>query len=63
MVFTHYLYISLYYVLWFRQSFLWILASLENPAYLPVVINFAIFFCNDMYGFISWKRRDNRCIF
>lgn len=37
---------------------LWTLASLENPAYIPVVVNFTIFFFNDMYGFISWKRRE-----
>lgn len=37
---------------------LWTLASLENPAYLPVVVNFAIFFFNDMYGFLCWKRRE-----
>ena len=35
---------------------LWTLASLENPAYIPVVVNFTIFFFNDMYGFISWRR-------
>ena len=37
---------------------LWTLASLENPAYIPVVVNFAIFFFNDMHGFLSWKRRE-----
>ena len=37
---------------------LWTLASLENPAYLPVVVNFTIFFFNDMYGFLSWKHRE-----
>ena len=37
---------------------LWTLASLENPAYIPVVVNFTIFFFNDIYGFISWKRRE-----
>ena len=37
---------------------LWILASLKNPAYIPVVVNFAIFFLNDMYGFVSWKKRE-----
>lgn len=37
---------------------LWILASLENPAYIPVVVNFIIFFFNDMYGFVSWKKRE-----
>lgn len=39
---------------------LWILASLKNPAYIPVVVNFSIFFLNDMYGFISWKKREIR---
>ena len=37
---------------------LWVLASLENPAYIPVVVNFVIFFANDMYGFVSWKKRE-----
>ena len=37
---------------------LWILASLENPSYIPVVVNFIIFFLNDMYGFISWRKRE-----
>ena len=35
---------------------LWVLASFENPSYIPVVVNFVIFFVNDMYGFVSWKR-------
>lgn len=39
---------------------LWVLASLENPAYIPVVVNFVIFFVNDMYGFVSWKKREVR---
>ena len=37
---------------------LWILASVENPAYIPVVVNFLIFFFNDMYGFVSWRKRE-----
>lgn len=37
---------------------LWVLASLENPAYIPVVVNFVIFLLNDMYGFVSWKKRE-----
>ena len=37
---------------------LWILASMENPVYIPVVVNFIIFFVNDMYGFFSWKKRE-----
>lgn len=36
---------------------LWVLASLNDPQYIPVAVNFAIFFFNDMYGFISWKKR------
>lgn len=37
---------------------LWILASIENPVYIPVVVNFLIFFINDLYGFICWKKRE-----
>ena len=37
---------------------LWVLASLENPVYIPVVVNFLIFFFTDMYGFVSWKKRE-----
>lgn len=37
---------------------LWVLASVENPVYIPVAVNFVIFFFNDMYGFISWKKRE-----
>ena len=37
---------------------LWVLASLKNPAYIPVAVNFAIFFLNDLYGFVSWKKRE-----
>lgn len=39
---------------------LWVLASFENPSYIPVVVNFVIFFVNDMYGFVSWKKREVR---
>ena len=37
---------------------LWVMASMENPAYIPVVVNFAIFLLNDLYGFVSWKKRE-----
>ena len=54
---------SSYYALGYASNdivliILWILASIENPAYIPVVVNFAIFFLNDLYGFISWKKRE-----
>ncbi len=35
---------------------LWIMATIENPAYLPMIICFIMFFCNDFYGFINWQR-------
>ena len=38
---------------------LWSLAAMQNPVYTPVVINFLIFFMNDMYGFVSWKKRES----
>lgn len=37
---------------------LWGLAVAKDPVYIPVIINFMIFFMNDMYGFISWKKRE-----
>lgn len=37
---------------------LWGLAATENPIYFTVAVNFVIFFLNDMYGFISWKKRE-----
>ena len=37
---------------------LWILASIENPAYIPMIICFVMFLVNDIYGFISWKRME-----
>ena len=38
---------------------LWGLAAAKDPVYIPVIINFMIFFMNDMYGFISWKKREH----
>ena len=37
---------------------LWGLAAAKDPVYISVIINFMIFFMNDMYGFISWKKRE-----
>ena len=37
---------------------LWVMASMENLAYIPVAVNFAIFLLNDLYGFASWKKRE-----
>lgn len=39
---------------------LWILASIQSLSYLPMVVCFVAFLCNDVYGFINWKRIQNR---
>ena len=54
---------SSYYAVWYAVNdvvliILWVLAALKDPAYIPVVVNFSIFFMNDMYGFMSWKQRE-----
>ncbi len=41
---------------------LWVLATIENPVYFPVIINFVIFFINDIYGFWSWKKREKEIV-
>lgn len=35
---------------------LWVLASLENISYLPMVACFVMFLFNDLYGFYNWRR-------
>ncbi len=35
---------------------LWILASMENISYVPMVSCFVMFFINDLYGFFNWQR-------
>lgn len=54
---------SSYYAVWYAANdvvliILWVFASIKDPAYIPVVVNFSIFFMNDMYGFMSWKQRE-----
>jgi len=39
---------------------LWILAARENIRYLSVIIYFAVFPVNDLYGFFNWKRMEQR---
>ena len=36
---------------------LWVMASLEDMAYLPMVMCFAMFLVNDIYSFYSWQKR------
>ncbi len=35
---------------------LWVLASIEVIAYLPMVACFGVFLINDLYGYLSWQR-------
>lgn len=37
---------------------LWVLAGLNDVRYFNMVVCFVIFFINDIYGFISWKRME-----
>lgn len=39
---------------------LWVLASLDNIAYLPMTACFLMFLVNDVYGFVSWKKRERQ---
>lgn len=39
---------------------LWVLASIEDLSYAPMVACFVIFFINDFYGFINWQKIKKR---
>ena len=42
---------------------LWVIASVKNISYLPMVICFLMFLINDIYGFYNWekmRKRQNR---
>ena len=39
---------------------LWVLASIENLIYLPMIVCFIVFLVNDMYGFFNWRRMHKR---
>ena len=39
---------------------LWILASIENVKYISVIVCFAAFFANDIYGYINWHKMKKR---
>lgn len=39
---------------------LWILAAMHNISYISVIICFAVFLINDLYGFISWQRMSEK---
>jgi hypothetical protein len=39
---------------------LWLLASAQQAQYLSVVVCFASFLVNDLYGFISWRQMERQ---
>lgn len=39
---------------------LWILATIENISYFPMIICFIMFLCNDIYGFYNWRKMKHR---
>ena len=39
---------------------LWILASIKDVQYLPMVFCFVMFLANDLYGFYNWKKMRKR---
>lgn len=41
---------------------LWVLATIKDTSYLPMIICFSMFLINDMYGFFNWKRMRKRQI-
>lgn len=39
---------------------LWILAAIEKPSCLPMILCFVTFLLNDLYGFYNWKQMEKR---
>ena len=39
---------------------LWVLASITDISYLPMIICFVAFLINDIYGFINWTKMKSR---
>lgn len=39
---------------------LWVMAAVDDISYLSVVICFTVFFANDIYGFMNWKKMRKR---
>ena len=35
---------------------LWVLATIENVAYIPMIVCFSTFLLNDLYGFFNWSK-------
>ncbi len=39
---------------------LWIMASMEDISFLPMIVCFAIFLINDIYGFFNWRKMSRK---
>ena len=39
---------------------LWVIAAVTDISSVPMVACFVMFFANDLYGFVSWKRMEKR---
>lgn len=39
---------------------LWIMATIQEPAYAPMIACFAMFLLNDLYGFVNWRRMQRK---
>ncbi len=39
---------------------LWVMATREDVSYLSVVVCFIAFLVNDIYGYVSWKKMQQR---
>ncbi|MBR1931743.1 MAG: nicotinamide mononucleotide transporter [Lachnospiraceae bacterium] len=39
---------------------LWVLATVADIVFLPMILLFVIFLINDLYGFVNWRRMQDR---
>ena len=39
---------------------LWTYATVDNISYMPMTVCFAMFFINDIYGFVNWHKMEKR---
>jgi nicotinamide mononucleotide transporter PnuC len=39
---------------------LWVLATIENVAYIPMIVCFSTFLLNDLYGFFNWSKMQKK---
>ena len=56
---------SKFYAVWYSLNdivliILWVLASMENIKFLPMIMCFIVFLANDIYGFVQWSKMQKR---